>query len=208
MRPPRPHKRRITETSFLGEWDRYLWFMARKVRHAAVLGMEPEDVKVDLTETLLMKARQAPWPEPPLVRVVVTRRVMHLNRACRYRAFDRMPTLEWDGERMSMHVEMVEDSDHPDLDDQRTAVHRQDVCEALVDHLRQSMRPQDFALLFLRHGQDLQPVDLARSICVLKPSTVSSRLLRARRSAMQFLAEHGVLEWDDVEAMLEVDHGP
>lgn len=193
-----------TEAQFMQSWGGFVATLARDVREPAALGMDQEDVHADLQITLLEAARthlesDGFWPRPGLVKTILRRRVMVLNRNSRAagRDTDRMP-VSTSGEQ-DRTVPLVERICAPDDTEEETVqAQTRRACLALLVHLKAVMRPRDYALLYVRFVEELGPAAIAAAVSS-EQRKLGARLLRARRTAQTHLTERGIWSWQDVE---------
>lgn len=188
------------ESQFLKVWGGFTVTVAKDVRNPAALGMDTDDVVADLQVTLLEAARShhdlhEEYPRPGLVKTILRRRAMVLNRnsLASRRGQDRMPVMDQEG---MPFTEMIPAQDDTEEEAVRTETRKE--CLALLVHLRARMQPKDFALLYVRFVEELGPSVIARSTSD-DNRRIGAKLIRARDRARGILTELGVWSWRDIE---------
>jgi len=194
---------RRKEAALAERWMRSVRSYARRVRYPRRLGMTHDDVVQDLTMIVIDLHRkwlheQCSVPDEPLIRHALKWRVRKLNRdaATRMRTALDQDLVGGDLDRLPLIVgDPVEAQD------------REDMCATLFYSLRKVLRADQVALMYLRHGEGMTPVQIAR-LTNRDNKQVSKKLYEATKQAREFLASIGIHQWDDVLAARpeEVDH--
>lgn len=208
-KPPRPpgkgQGRRVEgEDELLAAWRPRIEAYARRVpaRSRRRLGMDWSDVVQDLTLSMLREIRRhhrktGELAPGRLLTVVIRRRVSILNRDSRV-----MSRQVEDAVRSSWSEDPIDIVDPAPSrpDEELTQAELEEACQALVYAIRENVPPAAFAILHLRHVDELTPTEIAKMLgdAGVTNKRASKRVGYAKGVAAAFLQSLGIHTLDDV----------